>query len=139
MSKAEQRRRILKYWFFHPEKPLTESLMKFGLEVGDGWLDLIEELCKKLDNLIRTKYPDYMNGESPFEVLQVKEKFGGLRFYTNYTNDEIEDLIREYQNKSYTVCERCGSPGKLREISAWLLTLCDECCREILKEREEAK
>jgi hypothetical protein len=29
-------------------------------------------------------------GGRQFEVLQVKEKFGGLRFYVNYKTDEID-------------------------------------------------
>ena len=124
---------LRKYWFFHPEKPLTQSLMAFGLEVGDGWLDLIDELCYKLRHLIETKYPDYITDEFPFEVVQVKEKFGGLRFYTNYTNDKIEKLITKYERKSFRICERCGKKGKLRADLPWIQTLCKKCYLEINK------
>ncbi len=61
----------------------------------------------------------------PFEVLQVKEKFGELRFYTNYTTDEIRNRIGTARAESLRVCEICGQPGTRRE-HRWIRTLCDE-------------
>ena len=58
---------------------------------------------------------------------QVKEKFALLRFYMTSSTDEMQDLIDEYENKSASVCEDCGSlQGKLRN-GGWLRTLCDGC------------
>ena len=88
--------------FFHPEEPLTKSLMGFGFECGDGWFELIKELCEKLQK---------MNLEG-FSVLQVKEKFGGLCFYVGLIETEKADtvyrLINEAESKSYKICEICG-------------------------------
>jgi hypothetical protein len=67
-----------------------------------------------------------LNDPEPVIAMQVKEKFGGLRFYTNGTSDEIHKLISEYESKSYATCEDCGKPGKSRG-SGWIRTLCDEC------------
>lgn len=63
------------------------------------------------------------------KAMQVKEKFGGLRFYMNYYVEEIEELINEAEEKSYKTCERCGAPGKSRE-GGWIITLCDKCEEE---------
>jgi len=106
--------------FFHPEAPLTESLMAFGFECGDGWFELIKELCEKLKTL----------NLKVFLVLQVKEKFGGLRFDIGPIETEKADeafrLIEEAEVKSLTVCEECGKPGKPNK-TGWIKTLCDDC------------
>jgi len=96
------------------------TAMCWGFECGDGWEPLIRELSTKIEA--------HNNGhpESPIIAFQVKEKFGGLRFYVNAAPPEIHDLIEEYERRSYDTCEGCGKPGKMREGS-WLQTLCDEC------------
>ncbi len=96
-------------------KPLTKSLMAFGFGCGDGWFDLIYELSKKIAAMD-------LNGE--VEATQVKEKFGGLRFYVNAAPKEIHDLIGEYEEKSFETCEVCGALGKFRDDLSWVQTLC---------------
>jgi len=82
------------------------------LMVGPGWSSLIDRIYDKLPK--RTL------------VLQVKEKFGGLRFYIGYGSKRTFDLIDKAEHDSYTICEVCGEPGKLREDLGWILTLCDK-------------
>jgi len=57
---------------------------------------------------------------------QVKEKFGGLRFYMTSATNEMYDLISKAENKASETCEACGQPGEERN-GGWVLTLCDEC------------
>jgi hypothetical protein len=61
----------------------------------------------------------------PFEVLQVKEKFGGLRFYVNHRMDAILQRIEIGELESLRTCEVCGKPGKWRE-GGCIRTVCDE-------------
>jgi len=86
----------------------------FGWEIGKGW----EQLCSDL--VIDLKKLGWDG-----TIAQVKEKFGGLRFYIGSGNDAIWERIQKAENDSYTICEKCGNPGKLRE-GGWLKTLCDE-------------
>jgi hypothetical protein len=55
---------------------------------------------------------------------QVKEKFGGLRFYVNGATDKHWNYISIAENFSYRTCEECGSPGKTY-TDGWHRTLCD--------------
>jgi hypothetical protein len=65
-------------------------------------------------------------GGPKFEVLQVKEKFGGLRFYVNCRKEEaIRQRIGAAAQESFRTCEVCGQQGELRE-DRWIKTLCDE-------------
>lgn len=93
------------------------SCMCFGFECGDGWYQLIHDLCGEI---IASENGDQVR------AVQVKEKFGGLRFYTNGADEYVHFLIEEAEKKSYVTCEDCGKPGKPRGGS-WIRTLCDEC------------
>lgn len=79
--------------------------------VGKGWSGLLDRIY---DSLREETY-----------VMQVKEKFGGLRFYVGGAMPEEVEVIDQVEEDSYTVCEECGKSGILREDLGWILTLCD--------------
>ena len=57
---------------------------------------------------------------------QVKEKFGGLRFYLDSSaTEKLHDAIRLAEDESYKTCELCGEPGEPRR-EGWIKTLCDK-------------
>lgn len=96
---------------FPPQKYNTE------LSVGDGWFQLLDNLCEKLQTL-----SDLTNNQ--VVATQVKEKFGGLRFYVAEYGPEIDELIVAAEHEADRTCEVCGAPGKARNDS-WIKTLCD--------------
>ena len=57
-------------------------------------------------------------------AVQVKEKFGGLRFYVQAATKEHYNYISFAESMSYCTCEECGAPGK-RYTNGWHVTLCD--------------
>lgn len=85
----------------------------FGIECGHGWRGLYGPLIKKAE-------------AEGVEILQIKEKFGGLRFYVSDASDELYAAIDDAENKSFTICERCGNPGKRMSVHGWIRTRCDE-------------
>lgn len=92
---------------------MKTSFEKLGFEISEGWHPLVKELMEELKKA-------GWNGE----IRQVKEKFGGLRFYIGEGSEEIWAIIEKYERKSYTICEVCGEPGKPRK-GGWIKTLCD--------------
>jgi hypothetical protein len=60
-----------------------------------------------------------------FAVLQVKEKFGTLRFYCP-GSDAIDKYVRLAHRLSVVTCEDCGKPGTSND-SGWIRTQCEEC------------
>ena len=96
-------------------KPLELEAVK-GC-VGPGWGSLVEDLYKLCD-------------ANNIMITQVKEKFGGLRFYIGGASAEILDEIEKAENESYKICERCGEPGKPKADPYWIQTLCDKCRKE---------
>lgn len=57
-------------------------------------------------------------------AVQVKEKFGGLRFYAQAATDKHYQYISFAESMSYRTCEECGAPGKTY-TDGWHMTLCD--------------
>ena len=57
-------------------------------------------------------------------AVQVKEKFGGLRFYVQAATDKHYQYISFAESMSYRTCEECGNPGKTY-TDGWHTTLCD--------------
>lgn len=88
----------------------------------EGWYEILEDLDNKLSYLD----PDY-------KIMQVKEKFGTLRFYFDTNADALVKSIMDNcasmaQYASTYTCEYCGErwTAKLRE-GGWIKTLCDNC------------
>lgn len=97
----------------YPDRPTIKQATFF--DVGSGWYFLIKELIEDLIKLGWDK-----------QVCQVKEKFGGLRFYINGASNEAHKRISEAENLSYETCETCGEKGELRTNIGWHTTLCDK-------------
>jgi hypothetical protein len=57
-------------------------------------------------------------------VAQIKEKFGGLRFYYDGGDEYISGLVSMAESWATCSCETCGTPGERRE-GGWIRTLCD--------------
>lgn len=58
-------------------------------------------------------------------VAQIKEKFGGLRFYYDGGDDHISGMVTMAESWAHRTCEVCGNKGWQRE-GGWIRTLCDE-------------
>ena len=87
---------------------LRHTLMPLGFEHGDGWFSLLWRLCEDIEPLVA----EYENETGrPFQLVQVKEKFGALRFYVENANDVIRQRIELAELESLNTCEVCGKPG----------------------------
>jgi hypothetical protein len=82
------------------------------VECGEGWKSLYAPLIERCK----------VEG---VEVLQVKQKFGGLRFYVGVASGDLHLAIEAAELKSFTLCEQCGDPGELRNHRGFWQTLCD--------------
>jgi hypothetical protein len=120
----EFEQRLIDRWpmWFSVTGSVRKTSMSLGFTLGDGWFDLLWRLCERLEPVVPAAQAE-MDG--PFQVLQVKEKFGELRFYPNYSDDAIAALIEAARLESTRTCEVCGEPGE-RRGTGWIVTRCDE-------------
>lgn len=95
------------------------------LECGDGWFDIIYECSKKICEACK----DLSEDDHP-KILQIKEKFGGLRYYISSCPEEMCDTVRDAvdfaEKKSYETCETCGEPGTGKKSHGWYYTACEK-------------
>ena len=118
--------------FRQKDLPANETCMCWGICCGDGWYWLIDMLCgciqDYIDNNKHLKIPQA-------EAAQVKEKFGGLRFYIDRGDETIRGFIWLAEYISYHICEKCGSTENIQpqKTRGWINTLCDKCAKEKYK------
>jgi hypothetical protein len=89
----------------------------------EGWRDLLERACARIEAAL-------VEG-GPYRVLQIKEKFGMLRFYwsgdmSDAAKAKVEEAIALAVARSACTCESCGAEGRLHNRGGWLATACDE-------------
>lgn len=154
---------------------MRTTAMCWGFEIGDGWYDIIDSLCRVLqsevdrsqenydrivkengviDSVLRgetelfekeygpltksfyaTIYQDIKDGirkkREPVQpipqvkAVQVKEKFGTLRFYTDFESDKMRTAIDFAELMSAKTCEVCGDRGTMNE-EGWRSVRCNE-------------
>lgn len=101
-----------------------------GFAVGAGWYPIIEALCTNIQHHIDWNNKNFEKGYTQYKqvpqvtVEQIKEKFGGLRFYYQGGNDTIAGMVSMAEAWADASCEECGAPGARRN-GGWIRTLCD--------------
>jgi hypothetical protein len=91
----------------------SQSSRKLGIDVGDGWFDLIDTLCDRLQYSV-----DQLREPQP-SALQVKAKWGELRFYIDSQSVYQKALIDLAQALSSKICDHCGKPCKQANASPY--------------------
>lgn len=91
--------------------------------VGKGWNNLILDIHQKLLHL-----------DPNYTILQIKEKFGTLRYYFLFSDglDQItirimNDIVALAEDRSGFICEQCGRGARIRCKNHWYFTACFEC------------
>ena len=114
----------------HEKYPNMFSKPYGGVAVGPGWWPIIDVLCGNIHRHVEWKQNQlekYQRGEGCPDVVvaQIKEKFGGLRFYYDGGDDTVDGMVRMAESWAARSCEECGQPGTSRN-GGWIRTLCDK-------------
>lgn len=95
----------------------------FGIECGYGWYGLVLPLYFAIQKYNKDKFES-----EQIHIDQIKEKFGGLRFYISNAPEEFRDWASRIGDESYKVCEFCGSTTDVTtEGRGWITTQCKQC------------
>ncbi len=96
-------------------------------DIPRGWLiNFGEDLVRDLNEAV-SKY----NSLIEFNILEVKEKFGGLRIYIGAMNcniffNAVNEVIEKYEQLSFVVCVGCGNPAT-KISKTWIVPVCEKC------------
>ena len=93
----------------------------------DGWWNAFgEQMCEEIkEELLKYNYL------TQYCVLQIKEKYGALRWYDRGqpTGSKVQDIIMKYEALSMKTCIDCGAPAT-RITTGWISPYCDHCISE---------
>lgn len=106
------------------------------------------QMCKDIRNQLIRDYFEYnfLKGFKKtftfllfdFRIMQLKEKYGELRLYTNWATPKVFDIIEYYSEKSQHICFNCGKDADIvTSINSYMLPYCKECFGDSTKEIEE--
>jgi len=108
----------------------------FWFECGDGWYNILSSLLYRINkqeeyvrqnNAYRVRHGHDPIKYKSVKIVQIKEKFAGLRFYYDGGDDYVRGAVALAEDMSYKTCEECGDPGTV-DGKGWLYrTRCQEC------------
>jgi len=106
---------------------MRTTAMCWGFECGDGWYWLIDNLCGSIQG--------YIDNNKHLKIqqvvaTQVKEKYGGLRFYFNGGDELIDGMVWLTESLSVEMCETCGSTQNVTQTKGWITTICENCLKK---------
>lgn len=88
-----------------------------SIDVDEGWYQLVIDCDKELTAI-----------DPHYRVFQIKEKFGGLRYYFHSSQSDtlnaMNKVVSKYEAIAAKTCEATGGPGVLmKSIGGWRKTL----------------
>lgn len=133
--KRKNKKLVERYPFLIPRNDWTGKIVNnYNYEYTeldafpDGWrkafgLMMIEEIREEL-----IKFNFLYN----YRILQIKEKYGSLRWYDAGYPDgsKIPDIIAKYEKISENVCIICGKPDVPMVLSGWISPYCEKCWKD---------
>jgi NADH pyrophosphatase NudC (nudix superfamily) len=113
--------------------------MCWGFDCPDTWFDLIKELSVMGENFNKEFVKRGIDAR--IEAVQVKEKFGELRFYyilvtSGLSDEESKRIDGEFshaveiaEDKSTKICAYCGKPATT-STAGWITYVCPDCLKK---------
>ena len=90
---------------------------------------------KMCDDILAALQESGMNPED-YQIVQIKEKFGSLRWYDNGAPQQVQDVIIKYEYLSSHVCINCGKVN-VPLYGGWISPYCDYCAQRFYANPEE--
>jgi hypothetical protein len=116
---------------FYGNESKINPLALYGIACGEGWIPLIDECAEELCEV---------DPQEEIKFVQIKEKFGSLRFYIWVDMKDAKELytkareiIQKYEMEASTTCEQCNKPSNLQTINGYMYNVCDSCFIELLR------
>ena len=128
---AENKRLVEEYPFLMPRNRFTDEIpddYDYTYteldDMPDGWRKAFgEQMCAEIKEALGPNVDDY-------RVIQIKEKYGQLRWYGMNSNEKVFEIIDKYSQLSEHICVSCGAPATKISLG-WICPWCDECASKM--------
>lgn len=97
-------------------------------DMPNGWCEAFGELlCEEIQEELE-KY----NFVDEYSIAQIKEKFGGLRWYDNGipSGCRVHEIIENYSTCSEYICISCGELD-VPSTNGWITPICKNCIKKM--------
>lgn len=134
--KQKNKELLEKYPWLYPVSEYTGKPLE-NYDYSFTWMDDIplgwniafgKQMIEELGALLE-KY----NYQDEYSICQIKEKFGGLRWYDNgfptEGYEEYKEWLDKYEELSFKTCIDCGKPAKYF-TRGWITPICEDCAKE---------
>ena len=134
--KQKNKELLEKYPWLYPVSEYTGKPLE-NYDYSFTWMDDIplgwniafgKQMVEELGVLLE-KY----NYQDEYSICQIKEKFGGLRWYDNgfptEGYEEYKEWLDKYEELSFKTCIDCGKPAKYF-TRGWITPICEDCAKE---------
>ena len=103
-------------------------------DIPEGWKkEFGEQMCEELQTVLKKH-----NCVELFRIIQIKEKYGGLRLYYSplpeQCNREIRRVIAKYEDISEHTCCECGATAEYMS-KGWICPYCKSCAESETERR----
>lgn len=136
VSPEKDKRLVEKYPKIFDKRNDSKYPISYGFSCDDGWFNILDGACSliqsRCDRIQRKEGKDIQ-----VVAIQVKEKFGSLRFYTTGGDDYTSGIIAMAECLSSKICERCGDTGELY-TNGWWVTQCETCRKKYFETRSKS-
>ena len=134
--KQKNKELLEKYPWLYPVSEYTGKPLE-NYDYSFTWMDDIplgwniafgKQMVEELGALLE-KY----NYQDEYSICQIKEKFGGLRWYDNgfptEGYEEYKEWLDKYEELSFKTCIDCGKLAKYF-TRGWITPICEDCAKE---------
>ena len=104
----------------------NDNHLSYTDDIPEGWYKAFgEQMIDELNELL-VRY----NFVDEYRIVQIKEKYAELRWYSNGVPEDMSDeyykLIDKYEKLSNNTCIKCGDEST-HFSTGWIVPLCDRC------------
>ena len=110
--------------FVDRHENIKNTAMCWGFECSDAWYFLIDNLCEHIQSYIDNN--KHLN-ITQVVAIQVKEKYGTLRWYYHGGNEYIDGMVSHTKYLTGKICADCGSMADIGYTLGWITYLCRNC------------
>ena len=130
--KEENKELIEKHPYLLPRDFLGNKIENYNYEftylddMPQGWRAAFGgQMCNEITEFLKAH--DFLY---QYRVVQIKEKFGELRWYDNGGPDGLYDIIGKYEILSGKTCICCGDVAT-KYSTGWISPYCEKCANNL--------
>lgn len=123
----------------HPRifKLMEDPYYSISSDLPPAWLKTVDSLCGCIQEYIDNINQNNKHLDPVDQVVceQVKEKFGGLRFYYHGGDKKCDGMVEMTEYLTWNICQNCGSDEDVQTTEGWIFRLCKNCMNERKKQQ----